>query len=234
MGMCGRFALTSSPAELARQFNCLAELSVNPQYTIGPMDQVAVVKSGVQSLDRTLTTMQWWLVPSFVKGEPEYRHAMFNARAETLSVKPSFKSNYQKRRCIIPADAFYEWKDGQPYAFRMADHTPFGMAGLWDEWQGSDGSILTSCTIITTEANDLVKPIHDKQRMPVILDPREYDVWLDSKSEQNEQLDQLLNPFESDRMECYPVTKDLKQNSSICLEALPVRVQDGEQLGLFG
>ncbi|MGL1903332.1 MAG: SOS response-associated peptidase [Fibrobacterales bacterium] len=234
MGMCGRFALTSSPAELARQFNCLAELSANPQYAISPMDHVAVVKNGVQPLDRVLTTMQWWLVPSFVKGEPEYRHAMFNARAETLSVKASYRSNYQKRRCIIPADAFYEWKNGQPYAFRMADHTPFGMAGLWDEWQGSDGTTLTSCTIITTEANTIVKPIHDKQRMPVILDPREYDIWLNPMSDQYEQLDSLLDPFESDRMECYPVIRDLKLNSAVCLEPLLARAQDGEQLGLFG
>ncbi len=230
--MCGRFALTSSPAELARQFDCLADLEVTPQYNISPTEQIAIVFNTQEEQSRIVDSAQWWLTPSFSKKGLDFSHPLFNARAETLSQKPSFKGLYNTRRCIIPVNAFYEWNEGQPYAFTVQGGELFGMAGLWDEWSDPDGLTVRSCTIITTEANSVVQPIHKKNRMPVILDPREYDLWLNPVDDIT-QLNVLLNPFESAAMEAYPVTKNLKQNNAHCLERISIEEAGGSQQDLF-
>lgn len=133
---------------------------------------------------------------------------LINARSETVLEKPSFREAFKKRRCIIPADGFYEWaRTGgrkQPYYFRLRDDQPFGFAGLWDRWEDQDGEVIESCTILTTEANEVLASVHD--RMPVILHPRTYELWLNSDSQNAESLKELLQPFPESEMTGYPVS----------------------------
>ncbi|MBA2749921.1 MAG: SOS response-associated peptidase, partial [Tatlockia sp.] len=147
-----------------------------------------------------------------------------NARAETVSEKPSFKAAFKRRRCLIIADGFYEWqrqeKKKQPYYFRLQNAQLFAFAGLWEQWKSPDEDIINSCTILTTEANDLLRPIHD--RMPVILESKNYELWLDSETQQP-QLQQLLRPYQADLMtSCTVSTKvnNPKNNTPECINSL--------------
>ena len=132
---------------------------------------------------------------------------MINARAESLAEKPAFRASLQRRRCLVAADGYYEWqtigRSKQPYFIRFRDDRPFAFAGLWDAWEGPDHQAIDSCTIITAEASDLVRPIHD--RMPVILTPEAYGIWLDTAAENMDTITSLLVPFSSREMEAYPV-----------------------------
>ena len=149
----------------------------------------------------------WGLIPSWAK-DPAIGNKMINARAETVSEKPSFRSAFKKRRCLILADGFYEWQktdDGkQPYHIKMEDDSPFAFAGLWEAWD-KYGEEIRSGTIITTDANDLMNEIH--HRMPVILHPEDYGLWLDPDFDEKEALTSLLKPYPSDAMEAYPVSR---------------------------
>lgn len=162
--------------------------------------------------ERILSQLKWGLVPSWSRNASTSK-GLINARAETITEKPSFREAFKNRRCIIPASGFYEWqKKGtgakQPYYFYLNDKEVFGFAGLWEEWLDKQtGELLETCTIITTEANDVLKPVHD--RMPVILKAESYDEWLDSKIKDTEMLQKLLIPFPAEEMDSYAVSKSV-------------------------
>jgi len=141
---------------------------------------VAAIRAKPDTYERRLDMLKWGLIPFWAK-DPAIGSKMINARSETVAEKPAFRAAFKHRRCIIPADGFYEWaregKKKQPYLIAMTDGNPFGMAGLWEHWKDAEGNVIESCTILTTEANEAVRELHD--RMPVILKPNDYDTWLD-------------------------------------------------------
>ena len=186
--MCGRFRLISSPAAISQHFGFDIPLPFEPRYNIAPSQNLLAIKASNEPV-----MMRWGLIPSWAK-DPAIGNKMINARAETVAEKPSFRSAYRSRRCLIPADGFYEWsRQGavkQPYHIRRDDHGLFCFAGLWEEWSGSEASI-SSCTIITTDANSLIKPIH--HRMPVVVPHHDYGAWLTGDRSET---DALLSPYE--------------------------------------
>lgn len=205
--MCGRFTLRTDPKKLAesfQQFTFPAELA--PRYNIAPSQPLAVVaNNGSHAVD----FFQWGLVPAWAK-DPKIGHRMINARSETLAEKNSFKAAFKRRRCLIFADGFYEWhtpensKQKTPYYIKMASDAPFVFAGLWESWTSPDGDTLLTCTIITGEPNEVIKPLH--HRMAVILPPDAYDAWLDPAERTPAALSPLLKPYPANNMVAYPVT----------------------------
>lgn len=202
--MCGRFAQRSDPKRLAREFKVAEAPSVEARYNIAPTQDILAVRESEDG--REITFLKWGLIPSWAK-DTSIGARLINARSETVTEKPSFRQAFKQRRCIIPADGFYEWQkaDGrkQSFFFRMRDENPFGFAGLWDRWQGRAGETIESCAILTTEANDVLRPVHD--RMPVILHPDEYSLWLGGEERQRELLTELLRPYPAQAMVGYPV-----------------------------
>jgi putative SOS response-associated peptidase YedK len=220
--MCGRFTLRTPASAIAEQFGLLELPSFAPRFNVAPSQSVAVVRiRPVDSADggrtaastsqsaggRELVWMQWGLVPRWAK-DPAIGNRLINARAETAANKPAFRDAMRGRRCLVVADGFYEWRRSgrakQPYFIRLRDGRPFAFAGLWDTWQRPDRSILESCTLLTTDANDLVRPIHD--RMPVVLPPSAYSLWLNLEERDPGRLVSLLAPHAGDQMEAYPVS----------------------------
>jgi putative SOS response-associated peptidase YedK len=206
--MCGRFSLALTADQLSLAFPWLdVPAGVEPRYNIAPTQPVATVANNNR---KELDFFRWGLVPSWAK-DAAIGNRMINARAETLAEKPSFRAAYRRRRCLILADGFYEWQanplDGAktPYLVRLESGDPFAFAGLWEIWNASDGSLLLSCTIITTRPNELVAPIH--KRMPVILPPEAYDRWLSAEEEPTERLQPLLGPYPAEEMIAYPVSR---------------------------
>lgn len=205
--MCGRYSETAYKKELMLRFKCqITEGDFSARYNIAPMSQAPVV---VIHDSRNLKSMQWGLVPHWAK-ESSIGNKMINARAETLAQKPSFKKSFERRRCLIPADGFYEWQkvDGSktkvPMRIVLKSREPFAFAGLWDTWQKPDGRELQSFTIITTGPNELMRPIHN--RMPVILHEKAEDTWLDSDFKDTSKLSELLVPYPMEEMETYEVS----------------------------
>lgn len=204
--MCGRFALTHSAEALAEAFALKKVPDFAPRYNIAPSQPVAVVVL-TDGTAQELKWMRWGLIPSWAK-DPAIGFKLINARAETLSEKPSFRTAFKRRRCLVPADGFYEWqaiegsKRKQPYFICMKDRQLFAFAGLWEEWQG-EGDILQTCTIVTTAANELMKPIH--RRMPAVIEPANCARWLDPDASP-QSLQSLLVPFSRDALTAYPVS----------------------------
>lgn len=198
--MCGRFALTTPAASLAELFRVDVPAELAPRYNIAPTTQVAAVVQA--DGERVLEHFRWGLIPSWSKASG--KHLMINARAETAATKASFRGPFRRRRLLVPADGFYEWQriDGQrrPHLIQLRQGAPFAMAGLWDRWvdPASDEEI-HSCAILTTTGNALVQPIHD--RMPVILPPDRWDLWLDPTIEDRAMLSELLVPYPADQMQ---------------------------------
>jgi putative SOS response-associated peptidase YedK len=205
--MCGRYTLTNDLKEIAVRFSVTppAGLATRPRFNIAPTQVVIVVNDEGQ---RQLVPMRWGLIPSWAK-DPSIGNRMINARAETVAEKPAFRSALRKRRCLIPADGFYEWqklgKVKQPVRIVLKTRETFGFAGLWETWTSPESEEIKSCTIITTEANDLLKAVHD--RMPVILAKEAESTWLDPKIQEPEKLLPLLKPYPTDKMEFYPVSR---------------------------
>jgi putative SOS response-associated peptidase YedK len=203
--MCGRFVrITPIPviAEKFRAKQMFADLA--PSYNIAPSQEIVIINDeGV----RQLVQCTWGFVPSWAKNF-SIGNKMINARSETVAEKPAFRSAFKKKRCLVIADGFYEWKtEGKrkfPMYIRLKSKEPFGFAGLYNVWKAPDGNQLCTCTIITTEANEAVKHIHD--RMPVILPRDKEDIWIDPTTEDKEALVGILKPYTSEEMEAYEVS----------------------------
>ena len=205
--MCGRFTLRTPARDLVEIFELLREPELSPRYNIAPTQRVAVVRQSGK--DREIAVMRWGLVPSWSK-DPKAGPPLINARAETVATKPSFRTAFKRRRCLIPADGFYEWqkqadsKTKIPHYIRMSKDRAFAFAGLWECWHGSDAADLESCTIVTTEANNLMRPLHD--RMPVILPEENFAEWLDPKNENVPELEALLRPYAPSELTAFPIS----------------------------
>lgn len=206
--MCGRFTLTIDPYHLQEAFPwAVIPNDLNPRYNIAPSQPIAVIPN---TGDNVVSMYKWGLIPSWSK-DPSIGDRMINARAESLAEKPSFRNAFRRRRCLILADGFYEWKQipgaksKQPVYLRMNDGKPFAFAGLWELWSSPDGSEIRSCTIITTRPNALIEPIHN--RMPVILSPDFYGLWLKPEDQPIAELNKLLEPYPANDMVAYPVSK---------------------------
>ena len=179
--------------------------------------------------------LHWGLVPAWAE-EPKVGGQMINARAESAATKPVFREAFRRRRCLVPADGFYEWKKltsgKQPYCIRGRDHQPFAFAGLWERWLGSDAyPPIESFTILTTEPNALLRPLHD--RMPVILDPGDFDLWLDPAIGEPDRLRRLLSPFPDDRLVAYPVSTRVNRPANDDPSCLEEVAEHAEQEELF-
>ncbi len=206
-GMCGRFTLRAPGGVVAERFAVFDVPPFTARYNIAPSQPVAVVRlaPGEHKPRRESVWLRWGLIPAWAK-DPAIGNRLINARAETAAEKPAFRAALRQRRCLLPADGFYEWrrtdKGKQPYFVRMRDDRVFAFAGLWESWQRPDHSSIESCTLLTTGPNDLIRPIHT--RMPVILGPDAYEPWLDP-AEQRESLSALLVPYPPDAMTAEPV-----------------------------
>ncbi|HBZ09146.1 MAG TPA: SOS response-associated peptidase [Bacillus bacterium] len=207
--MCGRFTLTATFPEIIDRFeiqNLFDEDLYSPNYNVAPSQNVlAVINDGTYN---RLGYLRWGLIPYWAN-DPKIGYKMINARAETLAEKPSYRNAYKKRRCLILADSFYEWKRHEdksktPMRIKLKSEDLFAMAGLWETWKSPEGESIHSCTVITTRPNELVKDIHD--RMPVILKPENESVWLDKSITNTDQLNDLLAPLPEDLMEAYKVS----------------------------
>jgi len=205
--MCGRFTLTVNPAEVQETFSPYTfPQKFSPRFNIAPTQPVLVIPNDDQN---TADFFVWGLIPMWAK-DPAIGNKLINARGETLEEKPAFRGSLKYKRCLIIADGFYEWKGAEgkkvktPFFIHMKDRKPFAFAGLWDSWNTPDGSLIKSCTIITTEPNELTGIIHN--RMPVILHPRDYAKWLDPSPQTPDQLKPLLKPYPADLMDAYPVS----------------------------
>ncbi len=223
--MCARYVFFSGRS-FGDEFGVVAVPDLQPRYNIAPTQIVPAVIQTEKS--REVMLFQWGLVPSWAK-DPTIGSRLINAKAETLAEKPAFRTAFKRRRCLIPADGFYEWKGEkgakQPF-FISCKHHPFAFAGLWEYWEGVEG-VLQTCTIITTNANGLVQEVHD--RMPVILAPDEYDIWMDHAIAPA-RLEPLLDPFPEKEMTMHPVGK-MVGNPRVDDPSLIEAVATG---GLFG
>jgi len=207
--MCGRYTLTSSGEELALLFDISDLPMVLPRYNLAPTQEAAVVRVPAPGEPRRLDLLKWGLIPYWAK-EASIGNRMINARSESVAEKPAYRWSFKKKRCLIPADGFYEWKkEGklkQPYLIHRKDGKPFAFAGLWSSWKSPDQEKpVETFTILTTDANDLLRPLHD--RMPVIVDPENFDLWLDPKIEDAAKLQPLLAPHAVDGFEAFPVSR---------------------------
>jgi putative SOS response-associated peptidase YedK len=223
--MCGRFTLRR-PAKVNIEGLSPTDLFASaPRYNIAPSQDVLVVTEIAEK--RTASLFRWGLIPSWSKDGAGF----INARAETLAQRSNFREAFERRRCLIPADGFYEWKKSgkfkQPYFFQMQDESPFAFAGIWDRWRRGD-NVITSCAIITTTPNTLLESIHD--RMPAILHDEDQNSWLRSKA-RPEELKALLAPFPASEMKRFPVS--LEVNSALIDEARLVE-QTAESLPVSG
>ena len=226
--MCGRLVIDLSPEMITEIYGIIKKIDreLNPRYNVVPSQTIPIVREDVEG-SRELTFVRWGLIPSWAK-DISIGNSLINARSETAAEKPSFRSAFKRRRCVIPSGGFYEWQrqDGkrkQPWYFRMADGSPVSIAGLWEHWQGSDGQIIESCSILTTSANELMAPIHD--RMPVILSHEDHATWLNPKLTDGAPLKALCRPCPADLLNAYPVSPMVnspKNDSADCIE--PIRI----------
>ncbi len=210
--MCGRFTSKAKPKEIEKEFKISIpqDALFKPRYNIAPTQIIPAVLE--QDGERIINGLKWGLIPHWSKDD-SFASKLINARAETLSEKSSFRDAFKKHRCIIPASGFYEWNKKssgtkQPFYFYLKGKEVFGFAGLWEEWLDKEsGEQIETCTIITTEANKVLEPIHD--RMPVILKPKNYEQWLDEKENDTDKLQKLLAPYPSAEMDSYKVSKSV-------------------------
>jgi len=225
--MCGRFVSFRKAEELVQYFPIdETACDVIASYNIAPLQEIPVItqRDGRNILDR----FHWGLVPAWAK-DKSIGNSLINARSETLSTKPSFKTAFRRRRCLIPADGFYEWKavpetgKKQPYFFTLPNENPFAFAGLWEIWTGNDEPAHQSCTIITTDSSDSVKSIH--HRMPVILKPEHYQAWLNSKNREPEAIQPILRDGIVTELSCRivsPMVNSVRHNDVRNIEEILV------------
>jgi len=231
--MCGRFALAATKQAISEYFGVLVHDDLPPRYNIAPTQQIVVVAHDGKKL---VQWMHWGLIPSWAK-DPEIAARTINARAETAAEQPAFREAFRHRRCLIPAEGFYEWKPQarqakQPYFIHLTESPLMGLAGLWDRWQSPTGEIIESCTVLTTTANDVLRPLHD--RMPVILPPEHFDEWL-NPSTPLPLIQSLLRPYPAQAMRAYPVGVQVSKPAHEGPDCIaPVRSESESHGELFG
>lgn len=206
--MCGRFALNRTPQQLARHFAADLPPDLPPRYNVAPSQNIPILRQAGQG--RAFALVHWGLVPSWAKERSFGGYSTINARAETVATKPAFRAAFRQRRCLVPADGFYEWqelpnsKTKQPWYITLKNGDPLALAGLWEHWTSPEGEVLESCCIVVTDGNALMQPIHN--RMPVILDPESWEAWLDPANHDQAKLQTLLQPYPADAMTAWPVS----------------------------
>ena len=204
--MCGRYRLSRRKQVVEEYFESPSdEEDWTPRYNIAPTQPVAAIRQAGQS--RILSIMRWGLVPSWAS-DISIGARLINGRSETVLEKPAFRDSFRLRRCLVPADGFYEWKKAgkarHPFHFVMKDSSLFAFAGVWDRWRSPTGQVVESCSILTTAPNELLDGVHD--RMPVILPQRHYQTWLTAPATEVQRLAELLVPFDASVMQRYPVS----------------------------
>jgi len=206
--MCGRYRLSRRKQIIEEHFDSISgEEDWSPRYNVAPTQPIPVIRQNPKEPIRQLSLMRWGLIPSWAK-DSSGAASMINARSETASTKPAFRDAMKSRRCLIPADGFYEWmrtgKTKQPYCFEVGEGALFAFGGLWDRWKDPSGNWVKSCSILTTTPNAVTSAVHD--RMPVILDPDSYDLWLDPGMQNVAAVDELLKPYDARLMRCFPIS----------------------------
>jgi len=219
--VCGRFTLTTPADVVADYFDVEIQGDLAPRYNIAPTQPVVCVR---QARERELVWLRWGLIPAWAK-DPAVGARMINARAETAAEKPAFRTAFRRRRCLVVADGFYEWRRSgthkQPYYISRPDHGPLAFAGLWERWQAESGDAVESCTILTTAANPVLAAIHD--RMPVILAKADHEAWLDPEACDLEHLRGLLIPRPDRELRTAPVSTHVnspRHDDPQCIEPL--------------
>jgi putative SOS response-associated peptidase YedK len=218
--MCGRYRLSRRKQIIEDHFDSVSgEEDWTSRYNVAPTQPVPVIRQNPKEPVRELSLMRWGLIPSWAKN-PSAAAQMINARSETAATKPAFRDALKCRTCLIPADGFYEWmrtgKAKQPYCFEVNKGELFAFAGLWDRWKDPSGQWVKSCSILTTTPNAVTAVVHD--RMPVILDPDGYDLWLDPGMNNMQVVSELLKPYDARSMRCYPVSTRVNNVSNDDLE----------------
>jgi putative SOS response-associated peptidase YedK len=211
--MCGRYRLSRRKQIIEEQCDAIGDPEDwIPRYNIAPTQTVPVIRQHPTEPTRHLSQLRWGLIPYWSK-DASGAARMINARSETAHSLPAFRDAMKYRRCLVPADGFYEWKRSgttrQPYCFEVNEGGLFAFAGLWEGWKDPGGIWIKTCTILTTTPNAVTSAVHD--RMPVILDPNDYDLWLDPGAKDTAALSQLLKPFDAHAMRCYPVSSRVNQ-----------------------
>jgi putative SOS response-associated peptidase YedK len=206
--VCGRYRLSRRKQIIEEHFDSVSgEEDWIPRYNVAPTQPVPLIRQNPKEPVRELSLMRWGLIPSWAK-DPSFAAGMINARSESASTKPAFRDALKSRRCLIPADAFYEWmrtgKAKRPYCFEVNEGELFAFAGIWDRWRDPGGQWVKSCSILTTTPNAVTSAVHD--RMPVILDPDSYDLWLDPGMTNVGAASELLKPYDARPMRCYSVS----------------------------
>jgi putative SOS response-associated peptidase YedK len=233
--MCGRYRLSRRKEMIEEYFSTVSgEDDWNPRYNIAPTQPVPVIRQNPKEPRRELSLLRWGLIPSWAK-DSSIGAQTINARTETANTKPAFRDALKSRRCLIPADGFYEWqrrdKAKQPYCFEVNDGELFAFAGLWDRWKDPNGQWIKSCSILTTTPNAVASSVHD--RMPVILDPDNYDLWLDPGMTNVEAVSEMLKPYDARQMRCYPISTRINHVANDDAEcSTPVELTE-TQAGLF-
>jgi putative SOS response-associated peptidase YedK len=235
--MCGRYRLSRRKQIVEEHFDSVSgEEDWGPRYNIAPTQPIPVIRQNPKEPRRELSLMRWGLIPSWAK-DMSGAAMMINARSETAATKPAFRDPLANRRCLIPADGFYEWqrtgKAKQPYCFEVNDGALFAFAGLWDRWKDPSGQWIKSCSILTTTPNAVTSSVHD--RMPVILDPDCYDLWLDPGMHDKRAVSDMLKPYDARMMRCYSVSSRVNSVANDDAEcSTPTQVTPGQtQTSLF-
>lgn len=239
--MCGRFAITLPPDAVRAYFKYVEQPNFPPRTNIAPTQPIPIIRMEREAdgkAARHFTLVRWGFLPGFVK-DPKDFPLIINARSETAATKPSFRNAFKRRRCIIAADAFYEWrrdkagkgkskKPSVPFLIRRRDGAPMAFAALWETWTGPNGEEMDTACILTTQANGLMAPIHD--RMPVILEPEDFDSWLDPMEENNEYTQDLMRPAHDDVLEAYEISTAVNKVANDN-EDIQIAIEDGEYYG---
>lgn len=234
--MCGRYRLSRRKQILEEHFDTSDwQDDWSPRYNIAPTQPVPVIRQHPKEPIRQLSLMRWGLIPHWAK-EPSIAVSTINAKSETAAMKLAFRDPLKFRRCLIPADAFYEWKRNgaskQPFCFEVKDGELFAFAGLWDGWKNAEGQWIKTCSILTTVPNAVTATIHD--RMPVILDRESYDLWLDPGMQNVAAISELLKPYDARLMRCFPVSSRVNHVANDDEEcSLPVEIAEAQN-HLFG
>jgi putative SOS response-associated peptidase YedK len=206
--MCGRYRLSRRKQMIQEYFETTDEADWEPRYNIAPSQAVGIIRQDLTKPERHFSLARWGLIPYWAK-DASIGYKLINTRSETVAIKPAFREAFKNRRCLIPADAFYEWKKAgtakQPFSFGMEDDSLFAFAGLWDRWKDASGQVVESCSILTTTPNALLAEVHD--RMPVILKADDYDQWLDPAFTRVDAFQEVLRPLDATLMKGYPVSK---------------------------